>query len=420
MTSSPPPEAQHFRGNISPQSPIPVHIPEPQNIPVLQNQTDPVFNLVSTHMELPSNPHDSATTMLSPSEYTQNLESAQVNLNQASDGHDEYTMIRGGAGSSYGGAAIKTESNMIWEQDEPNTLQNQMTLANQQSESLGASDSLFTPTQSNIEPHFQSQSRNPGADDVGGQAAPVDHHAPNAVEKTSPSATFPIADETYPAHIKTEVKQDGDEGVNYQTLLDNLSPSASTAPTADNIASLTTVAPSGVSQVPSPGSSQTPIAAFPTPAGLPPRPPPQDQPLIHPNYTPGQHIGSYHNPSAQSKSGQSPYSSQSSNSQRPPQNYSNGVAPNGMAPPPLATFQQSSSNQSQRSPQTQSGPAKEDPGSNNGRPAPPSHGRGDQYLSQQNHDALYREFLHAEAVYVSEGTWDKFPPGSRVFVGKQS
>jgi hypothetical protein len=29
----------------------------------------------------------------------------------------------------------------------------------------------------------------------------------------------------------------------------------------------------------------------------------------------------------------------------------------------------------------------------------------------------YDEFLHDERVYVTEGLWDRFPPGSRLFVG---
>lgn len=45
MTPSPPDEALHFRGKtLTPESPRPLHIPEPANIPVLENQMDPVFN----------------------------------------------------------------------------------------------------------------------------------------------------------------------------------------------------------------------------------------------------------------------------------------------------------------------------------------------------------------------------------------
>src|SRR5689334_21853062 len=55
MTStSPPPEAQRFGRSQTPESPRPVHIPEPSNIPVLQNQMDPVFNDTSTYNIRPS------------------------------------------------------------------------------------------------------------------------------------------------------------------------------------------------------------------------------------------------------------------------------------------------------------------------------------------------------------------------------
>jgi hypothetical protein len=50
MTSNPPDEAIHFRGKtLTPESPRPLHIPEPSNIPVLENQMDPVFNDTSTY-----------------------------------------------------------------------------------------------------------------------------------------------------------------------------------------------------------------------------------------------------------------------------------------------------------------------------------------------------------------------------------
>ncbi|KAF7713050.1 Uncharacterized protein PECH_002177 [Penicillium ucsense] len=50
MTPSPPDEALHFRGKtLTPESPRPLHIPEPSNIPVLENQMDPVFNDTATY-----------------------------------------------------------------------------------------------------------------------------------------------------------------------------------------------------------------------------------------------------------------------------------------------------------------------------------------------------------------------------------
>jgi hypothetical protein len=47
--NSPPQEAQRFGRSQTPESPRPVHIPEPANIPVLRNQMDPVFNDTATY-----------------------------------------------------------------------------------------------------------------------------------------------------------------------------------------------------------------------------------------------------------------------------------------------------------------------------------------------------------------------------------
>lgn len=59
MTPSPPDEAIHFRGkSLTPESPRPLHIPEPSNIPVLENQMDPVFNDTSTYENLSSKQED--------------------------------------------------------------------------------------------------------------------------------------------------------------------------------------------------------------------------------------------------------------------------------------------------------------------------------------------------------------------------
>src|ERR1700744_2401990 len=50
MTDADPPlEAQRFGRDQTPESPRPVHIPEPSTIPVLLNQMDPVFNDTETY-----------------------------------------------------------------------------------------------------------------------------------------------------------------------------------------------------------------------------------------------------------------------------------------------------------------------------------------------------------------------------------
>ncbi|KMU92372.1 hypothetical protein CIHG_10176 [Coccidioides immitis H538.4] len=54
MASEPPDDVLHFRGKtLTPESPRPLHFPEPSNIPVLENQMDPIFNDTSTYENLP-------------------------------------------------------------------------------------------------------------------------------------------------------------------------------------------------------------------------------------------------------------------------------------------------------------------------------------------------------------------------------
>ncbi|KAH0256419.1 hypothetical protein KCU71_g21910, partial [Aureobasidium melanogenum] len=53
MTSEEAPEFTSELNVLSPVSPKPVHYPVPSNIPVLENQIDPVFNQTGTHMVEP-------------------------------------------------------------------------------------------------------------------------------------------------------------------------------------------------------------------------------------------------------------------------------------------------------------------------------------------------------------------------------
>lgn len=67
MTPNSPDEAIHFRGKtLTPESPRPLHIPEPSNIPVLENQMDPVFNDTSTYEKLASNPSEEQHSQPNP------------------------------------------------------------------------------------------------------------------------------------------------------------------------------------------------------------------------------------------------------------------------------------------------------------------------------------------------------------------
>ncbi|EKG12184.1 hypothetical protein MPH_10667 [Macrophomina phaseolina MS6] len=188
-----------------------------------------------------------------------------------------------------------------------------------------------------------------------------------------------------------------DGGVDFQALLDNLANASAPADQKYNPA-----------QVPAP-SVQT--SALPGNPNLPPRPPPQEKPATHPNYTPGDDIRSYHphsqkNPAAsyRAQPGLPPLMTQG----QPP-----GTAGAGLS---QAAYQQTPvSAMSQRT----------------ASPATPSYRQRESLDRRSDRDQvddsdvpwgpevqkLYDEFLQDERVYVTEGQWDKFPPNSRLFIG---
>ncbi len=225
-------------------------------------------------------------------------------------------------------------------------------------------------------------------------------------------------------------------GVNYQTLLDNLSTSIATAPPVEGLAT-PTAASASLAPNASTGNIPSPTTALPPHANLPPRPPPQEKPATHPNYAPGDDIRSYH-PHTQTPSVSPTFTSQPSNAFRPPHGLpppmaaagAPGTAPaaNGLPPPPLATFQQpplAVLQQQQQQQQQQQSPST----AQNTRQGQKFERTITRSVNSQEDDedqqpwgpevqAKYDRFLHDERTYVTEGQWDKFPPNSRLFIGK--
>lgn len=426
MTSASPTEATHFRGKtLTPESPVPVHIPEPQNIPVLMNQNDLQFNNMSTHMEQQYPPQNSAMAEDEGFQrhLTEFLAQETVPLDTNSSKADDNTQFIDGRTDENGGHQFHHDNALAYEGD---TTQERQDLA-------GSNTHLTTDDQPSVPSDYDnpstlandpptsftpSQSQIPSTNTDHVVTTSVDHPQEPPVSQ-GPGADVPQAQKD--SETQSQASSSGLDGdfVNYQSLLDNLSPSTSVAPIPENATSTTVAAPLGTS---SPSSVQTPIATLPVPVGLPPRPPPQEKPAIHPNYSPGEDIRSYHNPpAAQNSNASTSYNAQSSNTQRPPQGYvhNKGIAPNGMPPPPLATFQQpiTKHNQTQSSPQEQQYRQRDQYGRSQGDTlTTPTEGEGGQPRSPDI-ERLYEEFLRDEAIYVAEGTWDRFPQGSRLFVG---
>lgn len=427
MNSSPPTEPTHFRGKtLSPASPRPLHISEPQNIPVLQNQIDPHFNLMSTHMAQPPAPGPVSASDNAYQQYYSNAipqDAAFDNTDIAGAADEHHQSIDGGLdpGGSLG-HALADSSEKSEEYGGAHTLQNHMNQSDSEHPAVFGSLATFpAPAKNTSTPLPSDQSQNSSAfiqDTANTSGNPQDAFV---TQSRNALSTGPGPDPLIlPPNPESDVNG---EGVNYQALLDNLSPTSATASPADKITSISTTASSRTPIPLSPSSLQTPIATFPIPAGLPARPPPQEKPAIHPNYTPGEDIRSYHKPPVPNTNASTSYNSQPNNTQRSSHGYihNNGIAPNGLPPPPAATFQQPmpNANQPQSSPQTQQFHQTDNYGEIGVGSAAGSYRSEDQYPGKADIERSYDQFVQDEAIYVSEGTWDRFPQGSRLFVGKR-
>ena len=443
MTSSLPSDALHFRGEtLTPESPRPVHIPEPSNIPVLEKQIDPIFNLMSTHLESPHALRDLTAMDYELARHKPSVQHMAATSNP--DGNGEglvYSQRPQNNDGTLGGRDIDTKSleNVEMEdtqkQSESFVTQTQISsLDDQPSTSVVPHDTLPISSQIKNEPTVS------GDPSSGLQSQIVtEPYEPNQAismtqgQSTTSPAEFHDTDQTTNLHVQTDGNSNEDVsmgGVNYQTLLDHISPSNVVASYAENIPAATFASsPEQVSV--SGASSANPLSAvLPSSAGLPPRPPPQEKPAIHPNYTPGEDIRSYHYPHIHQSKAHSTLPSQPSNSYRPAQGYPNhsvvaagapgtSSTPNGLPPPPLATFQQPPRNyeQPRDSPSTQNFRQRDGHGMNGTRSVASAGDDDDGMPWAPDIQRKYDQFLSDERTYVTEGLWDRFPPGSRLFVG---
>jgi hypothetical protein len=168
--------------------------------------------------------------------------------------------------------------------------------------------------------------------------------------------------------------------IDVQALLDSLTPAANNAPAGQY------AAPQMSTQSAQTHSNASSLPSAPT---LPARPPTQDKPATHPNYDPDDDIRSFH-PQSQ----RAPIAQQRGNGSQP-----------------LNVQHQDLSGMPAQSPTT-AGFAQQQPGQRSETPDeedkrwPPEVNR------------KYEEFLDQERKFVTEGQWDQFPMGSRLFIGE--
>lgn len=200
-------------------------------------------------------------------------------------------------------------------------------------------------------------------------AYPYSHDSAYAAQQAPPQSAqgAPYQTEAHLGH-----------NVDVQALLDSLTPAASQMPLQ-------------------PAQPQHNASSLPSATNLPARPPTQEKPATHPNYDPNDDIRSYH-PQNQ----RAPNTQQRGNGSLQPLNVQNQDFSSMPAQSPTAPGQaQPQQKQQQQPPIDRS----ETPDDEDQRWPPEVNRR-------------YEEFLDQERKFVTEGQWDQFPMGSRLFIGK--
>ncbi len=388
------PEVPEFHTRPStPVSPIPYHPPAPSKFPVLENQIDPVFNMTSTHtgsgndMPLPTNSitthkdddHDSSSSSThSFSDPFEEQDEPQTNVPPPTvapaggDADDDYAM---------------TFDNDIEEEvKSPQHTNNVVETAKPTS-----SMPISIPAASNGAAPVSTA--NTSHDPV---VPPTNTHTAPLVEATQApaSAAAPTPTKRYKQSTPPPIYQSIQKGdIDIQQLLDNITANAerNAAPSAVNAGSPT----------------------LPSHAGLPARPPIMPNPSMNPAYTPpGYHAGpSYPGPPGTTRASVFPKPLVAAGA---PGTHTDQR--NGLPPPPAASFS---------SPISRPLPRANAPHIPNLR-APPQ-ARGHSVESADDGGGInwnpvvqrcYEEFLAQERVHIASGDFDKFPMGSRLFIGK--
>ena len=425
--TEPPLEAQRYGRSQTPESPRPLHMPEPASIPVLQNQMDPIFNDTTTYdiqpdasqtfPDSPEKPHALASAFQNQDTATflarvgQQISAQAQNISAVEQNHASAQMM----------SSIQSTENQPVSQAVPD---------------FPADDNAPSAQQPLLsEPQAPHQATYPPSNAMSntGQDAPESAHSIVQPSQERPQEPFEVPSNDHQSHTapsETELAGDpitesvthgekpADDGVNFQSLLDNLSQSAPNASVATFVAR---TEPSEAAR-----TTQS-VSDKPLPAGigLPPRPPPQEKPAIHPNYSATENIQSYHQLPTPSASASypnqgSPYGQDVGMPpvNIPPPSAVNARAANGLAlPPPVDTLQQTPQHaMSHQSPSVQPSHSLESAGSPSIKSGVPGAEDDDRPWGPDVQEK-YEEFLKEERVYVTEGVWDRFPAGSRLFVG---
>ncbi|KAJ4412622.1 nuclear polyadenylated RNA-binding protein 3 [Didymella pomorum] len=355
MTYSPPQQAEHIRHQqLTPESPRPQQIPSPANIPILS--LDKQMDPVFD--ESAYNTQHATPAPQYPSAASHTLSIPSTTAPPPAD-----------------------QSHVAGSQDVGSqSAGNYAPIGGPSAAHGGATGTQTQDTSSiqNYSAHHTGASSSHGA-----QAAPSQNNSayPFAHNNAYSAQPAPVQS-AQGAHFQTEATANGN--VDVQALLDSLTPLANNAPSGYYASQLPaqSIQPQGSS-----------AASLPQPASnLPPRPPAQEKPATHPNYNPSDDIRSYH-----------PGSALASNPQQ---------RGNGQMLAPIAGAQPSSS----VARPAHSSPVAGASGAQAQRSASPG-GDDEDIRWGPEVNRLYEAFLDQERKFVTEGQWDQFPMGSRLFIG---
>ncbi|KAH5753446.1 hypothetical protein HBI88_214690 [Parastagonospora nodorum] len=352
---SPPQEAEHIRHQqLTPESPRPQNVPSPANIPILELQMDPNFH-ESSHNN--GNGTSTPASQYASHSQTPNPFASAPYLSDPTAAANHQTVGAqsvGGTASGYAQSATAYGDSTGTQAQGTSSIQNFS--AQHQSRAASTNDAT----------HSHSHSQPPGQDVQ--SAYPYAHENAYAAQQQQASAQSAPG-----AHYQPE--GNGATSVDVQALLDSLTPAMQNAQAGHY------AAPPMTSQ----NNQAQPNAPQ---ASLPPRPPAQGF-----SYNPNDDIRSFH-----------PHSQQTPNN---PQQLGNGqpqnltVAAQSYAPMSQEGAQGAAA---QGSAPKRQGQRSETPDDEDIRWPPEVNRR-------------YEDFLDQERKFVTEGQWDQFPMGSRLFIG---
>jgi hypothetical protein len=386
MTSEEAPEYTSELNILSPVSPKPVHYPVPSNIPVLENQIDPVFNQTGTHMVEPISQQLPPPMYLDQRAgmYNQDLHQQQHHVQHAQShlNHPEAYMTQQAVGLGQTQAPSQNQGPQAYHQ------------AQEQASSIGTdSQTNQVPPVVHYDEKYSYQPAASGAVASSDALAPATasvpsdlpypstaaHHLPALSTQSNNEASFQSNSFQAQSHANSSSANasvselpPGVEANSLQSLLNNLSH-------ASHSQAQSTSPSSQVAQTPSNAANSANNV---------------QQEQAYPTYT----------NDVQAQQAQQPQQHQQQQQEANGGHTTNHVGANGLPPPPVASFQQAIKLESQRERKQAAGEALDE----DDQPWTPE--------TQHRYD----NFLTEERKYVTEGNWEQFPYGSRLFVGNLS